>query len=189
MSEEIEWRLTRKLSQEFSRTESHTLDALSKLQKFHLNPQVWVHSRSAPEISQNPSTENQESNEGRPRNHPQPKARVSLSQSWQICCPDHAYDNKQVKLRSSSILWRYIWLDLKNNKKKYSSVLVQEHHPPLWFPRLLRCRYRGNFSISNLVYYAFAPQSLLSLNLNAPIFPTVKPRNLAILHFAILRFY
>ena len=40
VSEEIEWRVTKKLSKEFSKTESRILEALSKLDEFLLNPQV-----------------------------------------------------------------------------------------------------------------------------------------------------
>ena len=40
VSEEIEGRVTKRLSQEFSRTESRILGALSKLDEFLLNPQV-----------------------------------------------------------------------------------------------------------------------------------------------------
>ena len=40
VSEEIEGRVTRKLSHEFSRTESRILGALSKLDEFLLNPQI-----------------------------------------------------------------------------------------------------------------------------------------------------
>ena len=38
--EEIEGRVTKELSKEFSRTESHILGALSELVEFLLNPQV-----------------------------------------------------------------------------------------------------------------------------------------------------
>ena len=40
VSEEIEGRVTKKLSKEFSKTESRILGALSKLDEFLLNPQV-----------------------------------------------------------------------------------------------------------------------------------------------------
>ena len=40
VSEEIEGRVTKKLSKEFSRTESRILGALSKLDEFVLNPQL-----------------------------------------------------------------------------------------------------------------------------------------------------
>ena len=42
VSEEIEGRVTKKLSKEFSRTESRILGALSKLDEFLLNPQVRI---------------------------------------------------------------------------------------------------------------------------------------------------
>ena len=38
VTEEIEGRVTKKLSKEFSKTESHILGALSKLDEFLLNP-------------------------------------------------------------------------------------------------------------------------------------------------------
>ena len=40
ISEEIKGRVTKKLSKEFTRTESHILDSLSKLDEFRENPQV-----------------------------------------------------------------------------------------------------------------------------------------------------
>ena len=42
VSEEIEGRVTKKLSKEFSKTESSILGALSKLDQFLLNPPVLV---------------------------------------------------------------------------------------------------------------------------------------------------
>ena len=40
--EEIEGRITKKLSKEFSRTESRILGAVSKLEEFLLNPQIRI---------------------------------------------------------------------------------------------------------------------------------------------------
>ena len=48
VSEKIEGRVTKKLSQEFSRTESRILGALSKPDEFLLNPQVRTCSVAAP---------------------------------------------------------------------------------------------------------------------------------------------
>ena len=48
VSEEIEGRVTKKLSQEFSRTESRILGALSKLDEFLSNQQIQTHSRTVP---------------------------------------------------------------------------------------------------------------------------------------------
>ena len=53
VSKEIEGRVTKKLSQEFSGTDSSILGALSKLDEFLLNPQVRIHSGTVSGISQN----------------------------------------------------------------------------------------------------------------------------------------
>ena len=60
VSEEIEGRVTKKLSKEFSRTESRILGALSKLDDFLLNPQVLTCSVAVPGTSRNSGSENQE---------------------------------------------------------------------------------------------------------------------------------
>ena len=58
VSEEIERRVTKKLSREFSRTESRILGALSKLDEFLLNPQVRSCSVAVPGTSRNNKSEN-----------------------------------------------------------------------------------------------------------------------------------
>ena len=60
VSEEIEGRVTKKLSQEFIKTESGILGALSKLDNFLLNPQLRTLSGTAPGTSRNTDVENQE---------------------------------------------------------------------------------------------------------------------------------
>ena len=51
VSEKIEGRVTKNLSEEFSRTESRILGALSKLDEFLLNPQIRTFSGTTPEHS------------------------------------------------------------------------------------------------------------------------------------------
>ena len=51
VSEEIEGRVTKKLSKEFSKTESRILGALSRLDEFFLNPQVRACSVAVPGTS------------------------------------------------------------------------------------------------------------------------------------------
>ena len=58
VSEEIEGRVTKKLSKDFSRTESRILGALSKLDEFLLNPQVRTCSVAVPGTSRNNNSEN-----------------------------------------------------------------------------------------------------------------------------------
>ena len=73
VSEEIEGRVTEKLSKEFSRTESRIFGALSKLDEFLLNPQVRTCSVVAPGTSRINNLENQGTNEDRPSDDPGPE--------------------------------------------------------------------------------------------------------------------
>ena len=77
VSEEIEGRVTKKLSKEFSRTESRIMGALSKLDEFLLNPQVRTCSVAVPGISRSSSLENQGTNEDRPSDDPGPEVEFS----------------------------------------------------------------------------------------------------------------
>ena len=63
VSEEIEGRVTKKLSQEFSRTESRILGALAQLDDFLMNPLIQSHSVTTPETSRNMFSINQGTNE------------------------------------------------------------------------------------------------------------------------------
>ena len=60
VSEEIEWRVTKKLSKEFSKTESRILGALSKLDELLLNPEVRTCSAAVPVTSRINNSENRE---------------------------------------------------------------------------------------------------------------------------------
>ena len=77
VSEEIEGRVTKKLSKEYSRTESRILGALSKLDEFLLNPQVRTCSVVAPGTSRSNNLENQGTNEDRPSDDPGPEVEFS----------------------------------------------------------------------------------------------------------------
>ena len=61
--EEIVGNVTKKISQEFCRTDSRILGALSKLDEFLLNAQFRVQSGNAPGTSWDTNRENQERNE------------------------------------------------------------------------------------------------------------------------------
>ena len=56
--EEIEGRVSKKLSQEFSRTESRILGALSKVDEFLLNQQIRMHYGTVPETFRNTNVDN-----------------------------------------------------------------------------------------------------------------------------------
>ena len=86
--EEIEGRVIEKLSQEFSRTESRILGALSKLDEFLLNPQIQTHSGTVPGTFWNTNVENQETNEDVSQSDPHPKACIFRCQNTQNSGPE-----------------------------------------------------------------------------------------------------
>ena len=81
VSEEIESRVTKKLSQEFSRTESRILGTLSKLDEFLLNQQIRTHSGTVPGTFRNTNVENQGTNEDESQSDPHPEVGPSVCQS------------------------------------------------------------------------------------------------------------
>ena len=86
VSEGIEGKVTKKLSKEFSRTESRILGALSKLDEFLLNPQVRTCSVAVPGTSRNIKSENREPTGDRSLDNPCPEARFSSRHSGNPNC-------------------------------------------------------------------------------------------------------
>ena len=82
--EEIEGRVIKKLSKEFSRTESRILGALSKLDEFVLNPQVQICSVVVPGTSRNNDAENWEPTGDRSPGDPCPEAMSSSHHSGNL---------------------------------------------------------------------------------------------------------
>ena len=87
-SKEIEGRVSKKLSQEFSRTESRNLGALSKLEDFLLSQQIRTHSGTFPETFRNTNVDNQGKNEDDTQSDPHPGAGSFRSQTTQKCGPE-----------------------------------------------------------------------------------------------------
>ena len=81
VSEEIEGRVTKKLSKEFSRTQSRILGALFKLDEFLQDPQVRTCSVSVPGTSKNSNSENRDSTGDRSLGDPCPEAIFSTYHS------------------------------------------------------------------------------------------------------------
>ena len=88
VSEEIEGRVTKKLSKEFSRTESRILGALSKLDEFLLNPQVRICSAAVPGTFRNNNSENRETIGDRSSDDPCPEVRYSSHHSGHLNSPE-----------------------------------------------------------------------------------------------------
>ena len=92
VSEEIEGRITKKLSQEFNRIESRISDALSKLDEFLSNQQIQTHSKTVPGTFRNTNVENQGTNKDDSQSDPHPEAGIFHGQTTQNSgpkqCPD-----------------------------------------------------------------------------------------------------
>ena len=88
VSEEIEGRLTKELSKEFSKTESRIVSALSKLDEFLLNPQVRTCSVAVQGTSGNANSENRETHEDRSSNDPYPEVGYFPHHSGQLNSPE-----------------------------------------------------------------------------------------------------
>ena len=79
ISEEIEGRVTKKLSQEFSRTEKRILGALARLDDFLMNPLLQGHSGTTQETSRKMFSINQGTNEDDSQSNPHPEAGLLTS--------------------------------------------------------------------------------------------------------------
>ena len=88
VAEEIEGRVSKKLSQEYSRTKSRILGTLSKLDEFLLNQQIRKHSGTVPETLRNTNVDNQGTNEDDSQIDPHPEAGLFRSHTTQSSGPD-----------------------------------------------------------------------------------------------------
>ena len=109
VSEEIKGRVTKKLSKEFSRTESRILGSLSKLDEFLLNPEVRICSVAVPGTSRN--NENREPTGDRSLGDPCPKPVFStyhfrnMNDSEQEETP-HRIINERLSQKKSRSYWK-----------------------------------------------------------------------------------
>ena len=84
VSKEIEGRVTKKLSQEFSRTENRILGALARLDDFLMNPLLQGHSGTTPVTSRNVFSINQGTIEDDSQSNPHPEAGLILKLAERI---------------------------------------------------------------------------------------------------------
>ena len=92
VSEEIEGRVTKRLSKEFSRTENHILGALARLDDFLMNPLIQGHSGTAPETSRNVFRTSQGTNEDDSQSDPHPEAAIFNNQTTQNSGSEDGHD-------------------------------------------------------------------------------------------------
>ena len=88
VSEEIEGRVSKRLSKEFSRTENRILGALARLDDFLMNPLLPGHSGTTPEPTRNTNVDNQGTNEDYSQSDPYPEAGLFRSQTTQNSGPE-----------------------------------------------------------------------------------------------------
>ena len=92
VSEEIEGRVTKKFSQELSRTENCILGSLARLDDFLMNPLIQGHSGTAPETSRNVFSVNQGSNEDDSHSDPHPEAGLFHNQTTRNSDPEDGHN-------------------------------------------------------------------------------------------------
>ena len=114
VSEEIEGRVTKKLSKEFSKTESRILDALSKLDELLLNPQVRTCSAAVPGTSRNNNSENREIIGDRSSDDPYPEVGDFSHYSGQLNSPETKNNPRSYQGRFS---------------QKASTTYIQQNQP------------------------------------------------------------
>ena len=88
VSEDIEGRVTKKLSQEFSRTEKRILGALPRLDHLLMNPLIQCHSGTAPETSRNVFSTSQGTNEDDSQSDASPEEGIVHNQTEQSSGPE-----------------------------------------------------------------------------------------------------
>ena len=97
VSEEIEWRITKKLSQEFSRAENRILGALARLDDFLMNPLIQGHSGTTPETSRNVFSIREGTNEDDSQSNPHPEAGLFNNQMTQNSGPEDGHGRTNAK--------------------------------------------------------------------------------------------
>ena len=88
VSEEIEGRIRKKLSKDFSRTENRILGALARLDDLPMNPILQGNSGTTPEPSRNALSASQGTNEDNSQNDPHPEAGLFHGEMTQNSGPE-----------------------------------------------------------------------------------------------------
>ena len=89
--EEIEGRVTKRLSEEFSRIENRILGALARLHDFLMKPLLQGHSGTNPEPSRNALNTSQGTNEYESLNDPRPEVGLFHGQMTQNSGPEDGH--------------------------------------------------------------------------------------------------
>ena len=123
VSEEIEGRVTKKLSKEFSRTESRILGALSKLDEFLLNPQARNCSVAVPGTSRNNNSGNRETTGDGSSDDPHPEVGYFSHHPGHLNSPETENDPHRYMAGSREIFTsvrpsQQIWVKITSERQK-----------------------------------------------------------------------
>ena len=147
VSEQIEGRVTEKLSQEFSRAESRILGALSKLDEFLLNQQIQTHSETVPGTFRNTNVENQGTNEDDSQSDPHPKAGIFCGQTTQNFGPKGCRNRVFCKTRmKKSSLSMFNFCVILLDHGMFSDTSIATKFRPRFQVRSVPSHFRGNFA-------------------------------------------
>ena len=135
VSEEIEGRVTKSLSKEFSRTENCILGALARLDDFLMNPLLPGGSGTTPEPTRNASGINQGTNEDDSQNDPHPEASLFHGQREQNSGTERDYDSKE---KSHPFTLRFIYPD----SKRYTLIFLSGQTVAIFYFFLWLCSSR-----------------------------------------------
>ena len=105
VSEEIEGRVTKKLSKKFSKTESRILGALSKLDELLLNPRVRTCSVAVPRTSRNNNSKNRETTGDRSSDDPYPEVGFFSHHSGQLNNPEAENHPHRGSIPTTNFSW------------------------------------------------------------------------------------
>ena len=106
VSEEIEGRVSKKLFQEFSRTENRILGALSRFDDLFMNPLIQGHYGTAPETSRDAFSTNQGTNEDDSQSDPHPEAGIFHNQTTRNSGPEDGHENLRSNSSSFDCKWK-----------------------------------------------------------------------------------
>ena len=126
VSKEIEERVTKKLSQEFSMTENRILGALARLDDFFMNPLIQGHSGTTSETSRNVFTLSQGTNEDDSQSNAHPEVGLFNNQMTQNSGPEKRHDtmtgaHEEITYRSLSTSSGKQKMDRSTSQRQFRS--------------------------------------------------------------------
>ena len=115
ISEEIEGRVTKRLSKEFSRTENRILGALARLDDFLMNPLLPGYSGTTPEATRSALGNNQGTNEDDSQNDPHPEAGLFHGHTTRNVGPEEGHDNFISGRHNGKQIVRKFWVTMNTS--------------------------------------------------------------------------